>query len=43
MYTILYVDDEPDLLAIGRIFLEKSKDFRVITLTSAEDALQSTG
>jgi len=43
MYTILYVDDEPDLLAIGRIFLEKSRDFRVITLTSAEDALQSTG
>ncbi|MDD1687002.1 PAS domain S-box protein [Methanoregula sp.] len=42
MFTVLYVDDEPDLLVTGRIFLEKSAEFRVITQTSAEEALQST-
>jgi PAS domain S-box-containing protein len=36
---VLYVDDEPDLLEIGRIFLEKDGAFAVDTLTSAREAL----
>jgi len=39
MYTILYVDDEKDLLDIGKIFLERNKDFSVDTITSATAAL----
>ncbi|MEN6610997.1 MAG: PAS domain S-box protein [Methanoregulaceae archaeon] len=39
MITALYVDDEPDLLEIGKVFLEQSGEFEVVTLTSAEDAL----
>ncbi|MDD4136903.1 MAG: response regulator, partial [Methanoregula sp.] len=41
MYTVLYVDDEPDLLMLCREFLEQSPEFRVLTLTSACDALAS--
>jgi len=32
MYSILYVDDEPNLLQIAKIFLERSGDFRVGTM-----------
>ena len=31
MYRILYVDDEPDLLEIGKRFLEESGEFTVTT------------
>ncbi|HPD76720.1 MAG TPA: PAS domain S-box protein [Methanoregulaceae archaeon] len=40
MYRILYVDDEPGLLEIGKIFLEKDRIFAVDTLTSAAAALE---
>ena len=36
---ILYVDDEPGLLEIARIFLEKSGEFRVSISTSAREVL----
>lgn len=32
---ILYVDDEPDLLGIARLFLERGGGFRVGTAISA--------
>jgi len=41
MHSVLYVDDEPSLLEIGKIFLERSGNFRVTTMTSAEEALAS--
>jgi PAS domain S-box-containing protein len=41
MYTVLYVDDEPDLLDLARLFLERSPEFCVKTLTSAQEALDS--
>jgi len=43
MITVLYVDDEPDLLEIGRLFLESSGDFHVDTETSARAALVALG
>jgi len=39
MYRILYVDDEPGLLEIAKLFLEETRDFLVDTMTSAQDAL----
>jgi PAS domain S-box-containing protein len=39
MYSILYVDDEPMLLELARLFLEKTGDFRVDTVISATEAL----
>jgi CheY-like chemotaxis protein len=36
---VLYVDDEPDLLDISRIFLEHTGDFSVETIDSASAAL----
>ncbi len=39
MYRILYVDDEPGLLEIGKLFLEGSGQFSVDTITSAPAAL----
>ena len=39
MYTILYVDDEPSLLEIGKLFLERSRQFSVDIITSAPAAL----
>lgn len=39
MFRILYVDDEPDLLELGKVFLESTAGFTVDTLTSARDAL----
>ena len=41
MFTILYVDDEPELLVLGRTFLERSPDIRVVPFTSAQEALAS--
>ena len=39
MLNVLYVDDDPGLLEIGRIFLEATAEFSVDTLTSAADAI----
>jgi PAS domain S-box-containing protein len=39
MYRILYVDDEPGLLEIGKLFLERGGQFSVDTITSAPAAL----
>jgi PAS domain S-box-containing protein len=39
MFSILYVDDEPDLLDLAKIFLEQSPDFHVAINTSAIGAL----
>ena len=40
MYRVLYVDDESDLLDIGKLFLEDSGDFTVTTALSAAEALR---
>jgi PAS domain S-box-containing protein len=40
MISLLYVDDEPDLLALGKLFLEREGEFSVTTTNSAEDGLQ---
>lgn len=37
---VLYVDDEPSLLEIGKLLLEKEGAIAVDTLTSAEEALE---
>ncbi|MDD1695679.1 MAG: response regulator, partial [Methanoregula sp.] len=39
MFSILYVDDEPMLLELARLFLENTGDFCVDTVTSATEAL----
>jgi len=39
VYSVLYVDDEPALLDVGRLFLEKDGQFSVDTIASAPDAL----
>jgi PAS domain S-box-containing protein len=39
MYTILYVDDEPGLLEISKLFLEQDGRFSVDIITSAPAAL----
>ncbi|WP_321507520.1 PAS domain S-box protein [uncultured Methanoregula sp.] len=36
---VLYVDDEPSLLEIGKIYLERSGQFHVDIMTSASEAL----
>ena len=38
MFSVLYVDDEPELLQIAKIFLERHGNFRVDTVTSAAEA-----
>ena len=43
VYRILYVDDEPALLEIGKIFLERGGQFVVDTITSAPEALTLMG
>ncbi|HEU17541.1 MAG TPA: response regulator, partial [Methanolinea sp.] len=43
MITVLYVDDEPDLLEVAKLFLERNQEFRVGTVTSAERALEILG
>ena len=35
---VLYVDDEPDLLDLGKLILEQSVDFNVTTALSAPEA-----
>ena len=40
MISVMYVDDEPALLELGKLFLEKSGQFRVDTVTSAPEALR---
>ncbi len=40
MISVLYVDDEPGLLELCRIFLEQTGEFRVDTVESAEEALE---
>jgi PAS domain S-box-containing protein len=39
MFSVLYVDDEPMLLELAKIFLERTGDFQVDTVTSAPEAL----
>jgi PAS domain S-box-containing protein len=41
MYKVLYVDDEPVLLEIVKIFLERSKEFSIDITTSANEVLNS--
>ena len=41
LISVLYVDDEPDLLKIGKTFLEQLSEFTVTTITSANEALNS--
>ncbi|MDD4138158.1 MAG: GAF domain-containing protein [Methanoregula sp.] len=38
--SVLYVDDEPALLEVGKVYLERSGQFRVDTLVSAPAALE---
>jgi CheY-like chemotaxis protein len=40
MYHILYVDDDPTLLDIGKLFLEGSVDFSVTTILSASEGIR---
>jgi CheY-like chemotaxis protein len=39
MISILYVDDNPALLEVGKLFLERTGKFHVDTMESARDAL----
>ena len=39
MFTVIYVDDERDLLDLGKLFLERTPEFRVEIASSAKDAL----
>jgi PAS domain S-box-containing protein len=39
MIHVLYVDDEPGLLEIGKLFLERTNDIKVETLNSATQGL----
>lgn len=39
IYHIVYVDDEESLLEIGKAFLEKDRDLKVSTSTSAKEVL----
>ncbi|MDP3565223.1 MAG: PAS domain S-box protein, partial [Methanoregula sp.] len=43
MYTVLYVDDDPNLLEIARFFLEEYGDFTIATSTLATEALGLPG
>jgi len=43
MYSLLYVDDEPGLLEITKLFLERKGNFSVDTSLSATDALLLPG
>jgi PAS domain S-box-containing protein len=39
MISILYVDDEPELLGLCKIFLEQAGEFRVTPVASAQESL----
>lgn len=41
MFSVLYVDDEHDLLELGKLFLEQSPEFHIETALSAREALES--
>jgi PAS domain S-box-containing protein len=41
MFSVLYVDDEQALLELGKLFLERTLEFRVDVASSAIDALAS--
>jgi PAS domain S-box-containing protein len=41
LIRVLYVDDEPDMLNVVRLFLEEAGDIHVETITSAQKALES--
>ncbi len=41
LYTVLYVDDEPGLLEITKLFLESGGEFSIDTRLSAQDGLQA--
>ena len=43
MISVLYVDDDPSLLELGKLFLEQNDRFCVDTVTSARDALALVG
>ncbi|MDD1694477.1 MAG: PAS domain S-box protein [Methanoregula sp.] len=40
MITLLYVDDEPELLNLGKVFLEREGEFSVTTTTSSPEGLE---
>ena len=40
MISLLYVDDEPDLLDLCKLFLEREGEFSVVTVPSAREGLQ---
>lgn len=40
MMTILLADDEPSLLELGQVFLERSGDMRVVPALGAEEAME---
>ncbi|MDD1729517.1 MAG: PAS domain S-box protein [Methanospirillum sp.] len=42
MISLLYVDDEQDLLFVGKRFLERSGEFRVDIMSSVQEALNSS-
>ncbi|BBL67287.1 ATP-binding response regulator [Methanoculleus chikugoensis] len=42
-YSVLYVDDEPVLLEIGKLFLERSGALAIETVSSAREALNLLG
>lgn len=42
-YSVLYVDDEPALLEIGKLFLERSGALAIETVSSAREALNLLG
>ncbi len=41
MISVLYVDDDDSLLEIGKIYLERTKDFTVTLQNSAKKALKT--
>jgi CheY-like chemotaxis protein len=41
MYSVLYVDDEPGLLELGKVFLEMSGSITVETALSAKEGIQA--
>jgi PAS domain S-box-containing protein len=40
MYSLLYVDDEPSLLELAKVYLERTHDFSLATKTSADEGLE---
>ncbi|HOT03885.1 MAG TPA: PAS domain S-box protein [Methanolinea sp.] len=40
MYSVLYVDDEPPLLEVTKLYIERTREFQVSTANSAHEALE---